>query len=157
MRNLMFISLLIIGVNSFGDVDLVKDGQPLAEIVIAEEATPSVKTAAAEFQKHLQKISGAKLNIVNISEIIMCKSYRNYTQFYMEDGEKITVSKTIKNFNDFLIENGFIKPHRQYLVNVNHIRSFEKTNGNLIKLTRDLEVPVSSRKRDMLLEVIQQI
>ncbi len=45
-------------------VDLVKDGKPVAEIVIAESAEPSVRTAANELQRNLEKMSGAKLAIV---------------------------------------------------------------------------------------------
>ena len=46
-------------------VDLVKDAQPVAEIVMAEDATPSVKTAANELQRHIEAMSGAKLPIVS--------------------------------------------------------------------------------------------
>jgi hypothetical protein len=46
-------------------VELVKDGKPVAEIVVAESAEPSVKTAAEEIQGILEKMSGAKLPIVN--------------------------------------------------------------------------------------------
>ena len=45
-------------------VELVKDGASVAEIVIAESAEPSVKTAANELQRNLEKMSGAKLAIV---------------------------------------------------------------------------------------------
>ncbi|MEI6421982.1 MAG: hypothetical protein WCP55_07160, partial [Lentisphaerota bacterium] len=46
-------------------VELVKDGKPVAEIVIAESPKPSVRTAANEFQDKLEKMSGAKLAIVS--------------------------------------------------------------------------------------------
>ena len=48
-------------------VDLVRDGKPLAEIVISEQADPSVKTAAAELRKYIEKMSGAELAIVTTS------------------------------------------------------------------------------------------
>jgi hypothetical protein len=48
-----------------GAVTLVEDGKPKAEIVLAADASPSVRTAASELQRHLEKISGARLPIVN--------------------------------------------------------------------------------------------
>ncbi|MCX6963608.1 MAG: DUF4838 domain-containing protein [Verrucomicrobia bacterium] len=45
-------------------VDLVKNGQAVAEIVLPVNASPSVKTAGEEIQRHLESMSGAKLNIV---------------------------------------------------------------------------------------------
>lgn len=44
-------------------VDLVADGKPVAEIICADNATPSAKVAARELQRHLAAISGAKLPI----------------------------------------------------------------------------------------------
>ena len=45
-------------------LDLVRDGKPLAEIVISDAADPSVKAAAAELSKYVRKMSGAELRIV---------------------------------------------------------------------------------------------
>ncbi len=44
---------------------LVEDGQPRAEIVIAAEPARMTRLAAAELQSHIEKISGARLPIVN--------------------------------------------------------------------------------------------
>ncbi|MBQ9335949.1 MAG: hypothetical protein IJS14_01470 [Lentisphaeria bacterium] len=45
-------------------VELVRDGKPCAEIVISENADSAVKSAAADLQTHLKKISGAVLPVV---------------------------------------------------------------------------------------------
>lgn len=44
---------------------IVRDGAPTAEIIIREDATRSLRFAAAELQTHLEAISGARLPIVN--------------------------------------------------------------------------------------------
>lgn len=60
-------------------VDLVKDGKPVAEIVLAESAEPSVKTAANELQINLEKMSGAKLAIVtNVSPDVKNQVYERF-------------------------------------------------------------------------------
>ena len=46
------------------DTFIVKDGQPRAEIVIAEESPRTTRLAAAELQTYVEKISGAKLSII---------------------------------------------------------------------------------------------
>lgn len=43
---------------------LIKDGQPRAEIVISEKPARMAKLAAKELRTYLEKISGAKLEIV---------------------------------------------------------------------------------------------
>ncbi len=46
------------------DLDLVRDGAPVAEIVIPADAHESITMAAEELNLHLDLISGAKLPVV---------------------------------------------------------------------------------------------
>ena len=57
--------LLASAAHGASNVPLVVDGKPAAEIVMAADASPSVKTAAAELQKHLKAMSGAALPVVS--------------------------------------------------------------------------------------------
>jgi hypothetical protein len=57
-------------------VDLVRDGKPVAEIIVPENPTPGVKAAADELQRHLEAMSGAKLAIVtNVSSDVKSQVY----------------------------------------------------------------------------------
>lgn len=47
------------------DVELVKDGVPVSEIVVSKDAIQGVKLAAEDLRKHLKMISGADVPIVN--------------------------------------------------------------------------------------------
>ncbi|MBU0608992.1 MAG: DUF4838 domain-containing protein, partial [Armatimonadetes bacterium] len=49
-------------------LDLTRDGQPVATLVVPDEALPVVKAAAEELQYHVAKASGATLPIVKESE-----------------------------------------------------------------------------------------
>jgi len=62
--SIALVAILSLAVRA-GAVTLVKEGKPKAEIVLAADASPSVRTAASELQRHLEKISGALLPIVN--------------------------------------------------------------------------------------------
>lgn len=107
--------------------------------------------------KRIVLSSNERYDIVNVSDIIMCKSDKNYTSFYLEDGQVITISKTMKDFEEVLSANNFIRVHKQYMVNMDHVKSFGRTSSNMIRLSRDLEVPVSTRNKDKLLEIIHRI
>lgn len=48
-----------------GESFLVRDGQPLADIVIAEQPPRMARLAAGELQSYIEKISGATLSITN--------------------------------------------------------------------------------------------
>ena len=94
------------------------------------------------------------ITVVRLAEIIMCRSDRNYTTFYLEDANEIIVSKTHKEYENLLNTDIFFRSHPQYLVNINHIKSFQRSNGRTIKLTCDLEAPVSMRKHEQLMELL---
>jgi len=51
-------------VGAVGKLTLVNDGQPRAMIIIAKNPTDNAKVAADEFQRYIEKISGAKLPII---------------------------------------------------------------------------------------------
>ena len=64
MRNALLSMGLTMGFSAFAGVELVRDGKPAADIVAPKNVHVSVKTAAQELQRHLEKISGAKLPVV---------------------------------------------------------------------------------------------
>jgi len=97
------------------------------------------------------------IHLVKISDIIYCESDINYTSFYMQNGNKIVMSTTLKEYEEMLGEYGFYRVHRSYLINMIHIERFEKTEGGYIVLSNGNKVPVSSRKREYLLELFDRI
>jgi len=49
-----------------GEAFIVRDGKPMAEIIVADKPARMAKLAASELQTNLEKISGAKLTITNL-------------------------------------------------------------------------------------------
>jgi hypothetical protein len=62
-RMIFLIAVSLYSPFAFGETFIVKEGQPQAEIVISEKPPRMAKLAAEEFQKYVEKISGAKLPI----------------------------------------------------------------------------------------------
>ena len=95
--------------------------------------------------------------LVKVSDISYCESDLSYTQFYLADGQKILVSKTLREFDDMLKEFGFFRVHKSFLVNLFAISRFEKADGGYLVMGNKDRVPVASRKRDQLLEMFDRI
>lgn len=98
-----------------------------------------------------------KLHIVNISDIVRCESDVNYTQFFFSNGNKLLVTKTLKDFEDLLSEHQFIRVHQSHLVNVNFIKEFVKGDGGYLVMTDKTSVPVSTRKRMAVVEILNSL
>jgi two-component system LytT family response regulator len=107
-----------------------------------------------------QKISlhtSEKIIVVQLSEIIRCKSDNNYTTFYLENGQKILVSKTLKYFADMLKEHGFLRVHQSHLINTKYIKEFIKSDGGYLILKDKSNIPVSVRKRNEVIESLNNL
>ncbi|MEE9409116.1 MAG: LytTR family DNA-binding domain-containing protein [Polaribacter sp.] len=109
-----------------------------------------LKQAVTEPKSILNKISlytQDKIIVVNVVDIVRCKSDNNYTTFYFKDTSKILVSKTLKYYADILKDNGFIRTHQSHLINTNYIKEYIKSDGGYLLLNDFTSIPVSVRKR----------
>ena len=94
-----------------------------------------------------------KIHIVNVEEILRCESNINYTMFYFTDGTKLLVTKTLKEFDNLLSGHNFIRVHQSHLINTSFIKEFLKSDG-VIVMKDGTKVPVSTRKKEVLMEMI---
>lgn len=97
------------------------------------------------------------INIVDVSEITYCKSDSNYTTFFMISGEKIMISRAMKEYEEILMDYGFFRPHHSYLVNLNYINRLNKSDGGFLILKDGSEIPVSLRRKKKLIEILGKL
>ncbi len=88
--------------------------------------------------------------MVNIDSIIRCESSGYYTIFYIEKQDNITVSTTLKKYEDILPKDKFIRVHQSHVVNLNKVAKYYKTDGGYLLMSDGSTVSVSRRKREEL-------
>ncbi len=98
-----------------------------------------------------------KIIIVGLDDIIRCESDSNNTIFYLQDGQKIFVTKTLKYFADMLKNYQFLRVHQSHLVNLQCISAFIKTDGGYLMLKNGENIPVSVRKKNEVMEILDQL
>lgn len=96
-----------------------------------------------------------KIIVVELNNIVRCKSDNNYTEFYMNNGKKILVGKTLKYFADMLKDFQFLRVHQSHLVNLQYIKEYIKSDGGYLLLHNKKTIPVSVRKRNEVVEAIK--
>lgn len=97
------------------------------------------------------------MHLLEVKNIICCDSDSSYTTIHTAEGDKILVSKTLKEYEDMLGDCGFYRVHKSYLINLVHIRRFDRQEGGAVVLSNGLKIPVASRKRDELLELFEKL
>jgi len=63
----------------------------------------------------------------------------------------------LKEYDDLLSEAGFFRVHRSHLINLKHLRRFDKQDGGFVMMSNGDKVPVSSSGRERLLELFDQL
>jgi two-component system, LytTR family, response regulator len=94
-----------------------------------------------------------KVHFVLISEIIRCESHGAYTLFYLRGGEQILATKNLREFEQLLEEHSFVRVHHSHLINTAHLKEYVKKDGGYAIMSDRSEVPVSFRKRNLLLDL----
>jgi len=97
------------------------------------------------------------IHIINVSQIIRCEADVNYTTFYLQGGEKLLVSKPLKEYDDLLSQAGFFRTHQSHLVSLDHMLRYEKTDGGYLVMDDHSAVPVSVRKKEELFRLFENM
>lgn len=92
-----------------------------------------------------------KIEFVQISHIIRCQAEGNYTKFIVDNQKPLLVSQTLKEYDELLSEQGFMRVHQSHLVNITAIKSFIKKDGGYLKLLDDTSIPVSRQRKELVL------
>jgi two-component system LytT family response regulator len=90
----------------------------------------------------------------NINNIIYCQADINYTNVFTAKNEKIVVCKTLKIIEEILPTEYFFRIHKSYLVNLNYIKKYAKTDGHFVILENEERLDVAVRRVDDFLKAI---
>lgn len=122
----------------------IKAIERLKKILLLEKefsANPTVQAPdqAVNSQTNFMSLKDNKV-IYKISyiDIQYIQSWGNYLKFFLKDQDIKIVRKTIKAVESELPASQFLRIHKSYIVNINHIASME---GNQIKL-EDQRLPI---------------
>ncbi len=85
--------------------------------------------------------------IVELSNIFYLEGDRNYTNFILKENRKITVSKTLGEYEDLLSDHGFFRTHQSYLANLTHVKEYLKGDGGSVVMKNGDILKVSRHKK----------
>ncbi|MEN8800246.1 MAG: LytTR family DNA-binding domain-containing protein [Flavobacteriaceae bacterium] len=101
--------------------------------------------------------SNNEIILQKTADIVYCEADGNYTILHLADDKKITVSKTLKEFEIILPESDFCRIHHATLVNLAHVTKYVKGEGGYVMVTGRRHLDVSRRKKENLLQALNNI
>ncbi|HAV25604.1 MAG: LytTR family DNA-binding domain-containing protein [Bacteroidia bacterium] len=92
--------------------------------------------------------------IVHADDIIRISGSGNYSDLYLKSGEKKTVSKILKYFENLQENTNFVRIHKSHIINTDHISAYKKGRGGSVVLSNGNEVEVSVSMKGELMKVL---
>lgn len=97
-----------------------------------------------------------EIRYVLVNDIIRCEADNSYTFFYLANGERILISRSIKEYADLLKPLGFLRTHQSHLVNAAYVKSWVKEDGGILLLNNGEKIPVSKPNKTAIQQSLSQ-
>lgn len=89
---------------------------------------------------------------LNIPDIVRCESDGNYTKIFSLKGRKLTSTRTLKYFEDFLGDIQFFRIHKSHYVNLTHVEKYIKGKGGYVVMSDGTTLEVAVRRKEEFLK-----
>ncbi|MEO7523444.1 MAG: LytTR family DNA-binding domain-containing protein [Ferruginibacter sp.] len=91
------------------------------------------------------------ISFISLNDILYAESSNNYTNLLMVDKKKLLISKTLKEVQTVLEDSHFLRIHRQYIINLNHVKQLNK-NDSIVTMINNDELPVARTQKELLID-----
>lgn len=121
------------------------------------EVYTEVTKSQDKFPEKIVLRTSGSIFIVETSDIIYCEADKNYTTFHIKGRSKILVSRNIGEYEELLSNGSFMRIHQSILFNLNYLERYEKGEGGSVITTFGQELPVASRKKELLMKYLNSL
>ena len=102
----------------------------------------------------LPTMEGFEITFINT--ILYCEAVDNFTKFYFESTAPLLICRTLKYFEDVLREHRFLRIHRSFVINPEHVIRYSKGKGGFVTMKNNQELEVSPNKKKDLMELFER-
>jgi two-component system LytT family response regulator len=94
--------------------------------------------------------------VLEIKDIIYCEAANTYTNFIISGNKKVCASKPLAEYELLLESVNFLRIHKSFLINMNHVTGYNKGEGGHVSMSNGDEIEVSRRKKEYFLLKVKE-
>jgi two-component system LytT family response regulator len=94
--------------------------------------------------------------IYDVSSIIFVSGQDNYSTFHFASQKSLVVAKTLKEYDELLTPNGFLRIHKSTLINLSQVKTIKRSDSFEVVLKNEVHVLVSRRRMPELMDWAKQ-
>ncbi|MFW0717988.1 LytR/AlgR family response regulator transcription factor [Pedobacter sp. N23S346] len=98
---------------------------------------------------------GQGFKMVDVDDIIYIEADSNYSVVHFANQDKITVSKVLREFEELLPTDQFVRIHKSSIINLNHLKEYNSKNGLQVFLKNGESINISRRRASDFFEKIK--
>ncbi|MBP8822007.1 MAG: response regulator transcription factor [Flavobacteriales bacterium] len=129
-------------------------GDPAEVLRQDEQVKALINNPASPLSSRLAVPGKDGLLLLRHEDILYLEAADSYTVVHARDGKRTVSSKHIRVFETNLDPNKFFRVHKSYIINLEHLVSLSRTEGNMAVLDNGSLVPVSRRRMPELLAML---
>ncbi len=139
--------LLVDAVKRAGQRILYKSGNKSVETLLHNLQQP-----AASQKMKLCIPSSKGFVVIEIQNILYIEADSNYSNFHLANKQIFCATKPVHEYATLLEDCNFIRIHKSYVINLDHVTNYVRGEGGSVVLTGGKEVEVSRRKKEVLMQ-----
>jgi two-component system LytT family response regulator len=95
------------------------------------------------------------IEILNLTDVDYLKAERAYTIIKRQSKPDLMVSKPLKDFEDMLPHNRFMRIHDSYLINLDNVLRYLRQDGGYAVMRDGTEILISRGRKEDFLKYLQ--
>jgi len=115
----------------------------------------SQKQQQQELQLCIPSLQG--FQVVQINDVLYCEADNTYTIFHLKNGKKAVASRPLIDYEVLLEDANFFRIHKSSLINMKHIKEYQKGEGGTVIMSDDKALDVSRRKKDLFITRMKEV
>lgn len=96
------------------------------------------------------------LSYYSIEEIVSLEAEGSYTRIHFSSGKPILVSRGLRDFEISLAEKGFLRVHKSFLINMEHISELHRDDNGYLVMSNGAKIYLSSKDKGEIIKKLKE-
>ncbi len=124
----------------------------------AQERTALLKEhLAGNALKRIAVPYSGGVSFIETANIFYLRADNVYTDIFLADSSTLTVSKSLKEFDQLLPKPTFFRCHRSYLLNMEAVKEYITAAGGEIVMKNGIKIPIARDRKEEFISLWQRI
>lgn len=130
--------------------------EKVLDLIQKEQKVGSVNQFSIKQENSLMLKALESIKLVKLNEVIYLEASGPYTDVFLTTGDKITVTKHLKDFENKLEDTGFYRIHNSFIINTLKMNGITKKDGYTVEMQNNKSLVISSRRKDDFMDYLEQ-